>query len=95
MFDAEIIAVSTRKEKEPGSDEDVNAEDTVQNPKISHNEGLKAVETTFEYFEQQGASVIFVMKEQNAECSKLLFAMYSLRYPTTFGTVILQKPING
>ena len=59
MSDAEIIAAVTVNEKMLKKDEDVDVEDsTVQAPKISHSEGLKAVETTLQYFEQQGASVL-------------------------------------
>ncbi|GFS47286.1 hypothetical protein TNCV_4862611 [Trichonephila clavipes] len=58
VSDAEIIAVSTIIEKMPENNEDVNVEDTIQTPKISHNERLKAVETSLQYFEQQGASVM-------------------------------------
>ncbi|GFX68758.1 hypothetical protein TNCV_4070021 [Trichonephila clavipes] len=41
----EIIAAATVKENMPENDEDVNVEDTVQTPKISHSEELKGVET--------------------------------------------------
>ncbi|GFU04276.1 hypothetical protein TNCV_863821 [Trichonephila clavipes] len=40
------------------NDENVKAEDTVQTPKISHSEAPKAVKTTLQYFEKQGASVM-------------------------------------
>ncbi|GFT53043.1 hypothetical protein TNCV_4231951 [Trichonephila clavipes] len=36
----------------------VNDENTVQNPKVSHIKGLKAVETSLQYFEQQAAPVM-------------------------------------
>ncbi|GFT91451.1 hypothetical protein TNCV_4286061 [Trichonephila clavipes] len=42
----------------PENDEDVNVEDTKPTLKISHSEGIKAVETTLQYFAQQGASVM-------------------------------------
>ncbi|GFX73568.1 hypothetical protein TNCV_2342731 [Trichonephila clavipes] len=44
--------------KMPESAEDVTVENTVQTPKISHSEGLKAVETALYYLEQQGASIM-------------------------------------
>ncbi|XP_023231971.1 jerky protein homolog-like [Centruroides sculpturatus] len=59
MSNAEIIAAVTVNEKMLENNEDVDVEDsTVQAPKISHSEGLKAVETALQYFEQQGASVM-------------------------------------
>ncbi|GFS49703.1 hypothetical protein TNCV_4344171 [Trichonephila clavipes] len=51
MSDAEIIVAATVDEKMSENDEDINVEDTVQTPKISHNEGLKAVNPTLQYFE--------------------------------------------
>ncbi|GFU73834.1 hypothetical protein TNCV_554621 [Trichonephila clavipes] len=50
--------------------EDVNIQDTLRTPKITRSEKLKAVETTLEYFERQGALLLcsFAMKQQNAEC---------------------------
>ncbi|GFW72193.1 hypothetical protein TNCV_702301 [Trichonephila clavipes] len=39
------------------NNEDVNVEDTIKTPKISHSEGLKAIENNLHYFEQ-GASII-------------------------------------
>ncbi|GFT10163.1 hypothetical protein TNCV_1115831 [Trichonephila clavipes] len=50
-----FIAAVTVSEKMPGNDEDVHVEE--QTPKISHREGLKAVETALRCFEQ-GMSVI-------------------------------------
>ncbi|GFV70222.1 hypothetical protein TNCV_843411 [Trichonephila clavipes] len=58
MSDVEIIAAVTYDEKMSENDEDVNFEDTVQTPKISHRGGLKAVETSLQYFELQDASVM-------------------------------------
>ncbi|GFT14435.1 hypothetical protein TNCV_4004111 [Trichonephila clavipes] len=51
MPDAKIIAAVTFDVTLPENDEDVNFEDTLQTPKISHSEGLKAVEITLQYFE--------------------------------------------
>ncbi|GFV81599.1 hypothetical protein TNCV_1702561 [Trichonephila clavipes] len=66
----------TVNEKMPGNDEDIEVEETVQTPNISHSERLRAVETTFQVFEQRGASVMdllflrrVLMKQQNADCS--------------------------
>ncbi|GFU25280.1 hypothetical protein TNCV_1739301 [Trichonephila clavipes] len=39
----------------PETDDDVNVEDTVQTPKISHSQELTAVEIALQYFEQQAA----------------------------------------
>ncbi|GFY10249.1 hypothetical protein TNCV_2629281 [Trichonephila clavipes] len=44
-------------EKMPENDENINVEATVRSSKIPNSEELKAVETTFQYFEQQGALV--------------------------------------
>ncbi|GFT93002.1 hypothetical protein TNCV_2500221 [Trichonephila clavipes] len=41
----------------PENGEDDNVEDIVQIPKLSHSEGVKAVETILRYFEQ-GASIM-------------------------------------
>ncbi|GFV80413.1 hypothetical protein TNCV_2149471 [Trichonephila clavipes] len=42
----------------PKNYEEVNVEDTVQTPKVSFSEGVKAIETVIQFFEQQGASVM-------------------------------------
>lgn len=45
------------------NDKDVNVEhSTVQDPKISYSEGLKPVETALQYFEQQGADLLFLRR---------------------------------
>ncbi|GFV19075.1 hypothetical protein TNCV_3222941 [Trichonephila clavipes] len=51
--------------------EDVIVGETVQTPKISHSEGLKVVEITFQYFEQ-GTSimVLLFLHQQHADYSK-------------------------
>ncbi|XP_035204403.1 complement C4-B-like [Stegodyphus dumicola] len=50
LSNAEIIAAITVNEEMSEKDEDIDIEDsTMQVPKISHSEGLKAVETTFQY----------------------------------------------
>ncbi|GFR09827.1 jerky protein homolog-like [Trichonephila clavata] len=61
MSDAEIIASVSVNDEISENDADIKVEDPVQTPKISHSEGLKAVETTLQYFEQQGASVMDLM----------------------------------
>ncbi|GFX49084.1 hypothetical protein TNCV_786401 [Trichonephila clavipes] len=60
----------------PGNDEDIEVEETVQTPNISHSERLRAFGTTFQFFEERGASVMdllflrrVLMKQQNADCS--------------------------
>lgn len=80
MNDAEIIAAVIVNEQMPENDEDIDDEDiTVQTPKISHSEGLKAVETALQYFEQQGASVMDLLflrrlrdeaAKRRAQCEK-------------------------
>ncbi|GFV03407.1 protein GVQW3 [Trichonephila clavipes] len=59
MSDAEIIATVTVNEKMSENDEDF--EDIVQTPEISQSEERKAVETFFQYFEQQSALVMDLM----------------------------------
>ncbi|GFX76742.1 hypothetical protein TNCV_664491 [Trichonephila clavipes] len=61
MSDAEIITAVTINEKMPENDEDVNAEDTIQPFKISHREGLKAIETHLQYLILQSAPVMDLM----------------------------------
>ncbi|GFX33520.1 hypothetical protein TNCV_1931871 [Trichonephila clavipes] len=56
-MNTEIITVVTIDERMVENYEDINVEETVQTPKISHSEGLKAVEAILQYFEQ-GASVM-------------------------------------
>ncbi|GFX57966.1 hypothetical protein TNCV_3069331 [Trichonephila clavipes] len=58
MSNAEIITAVTVDEKTLENEEDVNAKNIVQIPKILHSERLKVVETVIQYFEQQGASVM-------------------------------------
>ncbi|GFV97121.1 hypothetical protein TNCV_3527061 [Trichonephila clavipes] len=60
ISDASIIVAVINNEKMPEND-DVNVEDTMQTPRISHNRRLKDVETSLQYFEQRGASVIGLM----------------------------------
>ncbi|GFW50531.1 hypothetical protein TNCV_2888341 [Trichonephila clavipes] len=52
------ILLQLDKNSRVGHKTNHTVEDTHQIPKLSHSEGLKAVETTLSYFEQQGASVM-------------------------------------
>ncbi|GFT78008.1 hypothetical protein TNCV_2820301 [Trichonephila clavipes] len=52
ISDAEIIAAVTVNEKLPENDEDI-----IQAPKILFSKGLKAVETTLQYFELQESAL--------------------------------------
>ncbi|PRD19575.1 UNVERIFIED_CONTAM: hypothetical protein NCL1_56969, partial [Trichonephila clavipes] len=38
--------------------EDINIEDAAETPKTSHSEGLGAVKTALQYFDQQGVSIM-------------------------------------
>ncbi|GFV52110.1 hypothetical protein TNCV_1093271 [Trichonephila clavipes] len=58
MFDVEIIAAVTVNEKMPENDETVNIEDSACTSNTSHSKRLKAVESAFQYFRQQGALVM-------------------------------------
>ncbi|GFU95777.1 hypothetical protein TNCV_3646591, partial [Trichonephila clavipes] len=56
-----IIGAVTVNEKIPDNDEDLNIEDSVQTPKISHSEGLKVIETAFQHFERHEPSVMDIV----------------------------------
>ncbi|GFU06187.1 uncharacterized protein TNCV_4764971 [Trichonephila clavipes] len=55
MSNAEITAAVMVIEKIKENGEDANVEETVKIPKIPHSEGQKTVETTIQYFDQEGA----------------------------------------
>ncbi|GFS86477.1 hypothetical protein TNCV_513421 [Trichonephila clavipes] len=57
MSDTEIIAdVIVNEKKMLKNDEGID--DTIQNPKISHSEELKAIETALGYLKRQGALAV-------------------------------------
>ncbi|GFX86233.1 uncharacterized protein TNCV_2561151 [Trichonephila clavipes] len=58
MPDEETIAAVTVNKKMLENGEDINIEDAAETPKTSHSEGLGAVKTALQYFDQQGVSIM-------------------------------------
>ncbi|GFV61260.1 hypothetical protein TNCV_891071 [Trichonephila clavipes] len=61
MSDAGTVAAVSVNEKLSEKDKDLNVENTVQMPKISHSEVLRAVRTTLQDVEQQDTSVMILL----------------------------------
>ncbi|GFU95776.1 hypothetical protein TNCV_697781 [Trichonephila clavipes] len=69
--------------KIPDNDEDLNIEDSVQTPKISHSEGLKVIETAFQHFERHEPSVMDIvflrrLRDEATKCRVLYGREYNI-----------------
>ncbi|GFW55932.1 hypothetical protein TNCV_4390731 [Trichonephila clavipes] len=72
LSNAEIIAAVIVNEKMPEINKNINNENILQTPKILHSEGLKALKTSFQHFEQDVLvlDLLFLhcLRDEVAEC---------------------------